>query len=112
MNSAKEISQTWDTNIDKITRFLEAKEHYVRYMLLCVAMIGGGFLYYKFKSLKLERRYLLERQKNVLITTYLLKEAFTKDVNVTTKNIGLYRSGVLDIRQCADFKSIWNGHFR
>jgi len=25
LNSAKEISQTWDTNINKITRFIEAK---------------------------------------------------------------------------------------
>lgn len=112
LNSAKEISQTWDTNINKITRFIEAKEHYIQYALACLAAIGGGFLYYKFKSLNFEKKFLLERQKHSLVTDYLLKEAFTKGLSVNAKGVGLYREGVLNIKECRDYRKVWFDHFK
>lgn len=105
MNSAKEIAQTWDTNISKITRFLG-------YALGFVGLVGGGFLYYRYRLLRLERGFTLERVKSALKAKYLLKEAFLTDVHIQTKKIGLFQNGVCDIRECEDYRKVWSGHFK
>jgi len=54
----------------------------------------------------------MERRKNALITSYLIKDAFTKDVHVNTKDIALFAGGVLKIRECRDYNKVWNEHFK
>jgi hypothetical protein len=56
LNSAKEISQTWDTNINKIVRFVDEKEYIIKYTLMGIGLLSVGLLYYKFRSLSLEKR--------------------------------------------------------
>jgi hypothetical protein len=62
-------------------------------------MLGSGLLYFKFRSLRLDKRYMDERRKSAINNKYMLNEAFNRTNIIRAKDIGIFKNK-FNIKQC------------